>query len=146
MTRTGSEMKSLIEEWTKQWGYTLLDTSGQKGHETFEWVLEIKNLQHAVLVYSQKNSDIIKFQTNILFIPEHQEKTGQMDNEQFNTFILDVTDRLTYFGCDWNFQNDAQIQKNFPDYHYSISVPMTVQIRMQFYKCLTQLLSNYLKC
>ena len=109
--RTPAQMKNLVDEWAKQWGYTVTDITNQQGNAPLEWALEIKNAQNGVVVFTPKNSDLLRFQTQINFSPEHQQKTANLTNEEHNSFVLDITDRLAFLGCDWQFLHDTQNPK-----------------------------------
>lgn len=111
--KTPDQMKNLIEEWTTSFGYSVLDTTNQQQPNIpIEWILEIKNSNFSVVVLTDKNSsDILRFQTRINFSPEHQTQTISLSNEEHNSFILDMTDRLAYLGCDWTFIHDPRNAK-----------------------------------
>jgi len=112
MTKPPIQVKNLIEEWSKEWGYTIKDTTAQQGSASVEWVLEINNGRNSVIAITEKKlKDVLKFQTQINFSPEHQQKTAQLPNEEYNKFVLETTDRLAYLGCDWIFVHDQQNQK-----------------------------------
>ena len=104
-------MKNLVEEWSKQYGYTVTDVTSKQGKAPIEWALEIKNGQNAVIAFTSKNSDLLRFQTQINFSPEHQQKTASMPNVEYNEFVLNMTDRLAFLECDWNFMGDANNPK-----------------------------------
>jgi len=109
--RTPIQIKNLVDEWCRSWGYTIKDTTAQQGNVPIEWILEISNTMYSVIVIAPKNSDMLQFQTQINFSPEHRQKTGNMPNEEHNSFVLQMTDRLASYGCDWSFVNEQQNPK-----------------------------------
>lgn len=115
MVKAPFQMKNLVEEWAKQWGYTVTDTTKQQVNAPIEWMLEINNGKLSVAIYAPKNSDLLRFQTRIEFSPEHRQKTANLPNEEYNNFVLSITDRLTSMNCDWNFTNDPTNQKQMND-------------------------------
>lgn len=105
-------MKNLVEEWAKSMGYKIEDTTKNQINATVEWILEIKNSTNNIVCFTDKqNLEILHFQTHISFSPEHSEKTANMSNEEYNLFILNMTDRLAYLNCDWAFNPDKQNPK-----------------------------------
>jgi hypothetical protein len=133
MTKVPSQMKNLVDEWAKQIGYTVTDVTSKQGNLLLEWALEIKNMQNSVIVFTPKNTDMLRFQTQVNFSPEHQQKTATLSNEEYNAFVLSMTDRLAYLGCDWNFVNDTTNQKQLNALVMYFSHFMTMQIKILFY-------------
>jgi hypothetical protein len=107
MTKSPSEMKELISEWSQYWGYTVVDAKERNSDLPLEWILEIKNSTNTIIVYTDNMTpDVLRFQTKISFSPEHRQKTAILPNKEYNVFILETTDRLVNMGCDWSFEHD----------------------------------------
>ncbi len=108
MSKSVNDMKELVMEWSKYWGYSVTDIKEkQKEPLPIEWILEIKNVEKSVTVYTDKQTpDILRFQTKIVFSPEHRQKTVLLPTKDYNNFILETTDRLVNLGCDWVFEHD----------------------------------------
>jgi len=111
LMRTPVQIKNLVDEWCRSLGYTIKDIATEQGNAPIEWALEINNGTYGVIVFTPKNLDMLRFQTQINFSPEHRQKTGNMPNEESNSFVLQMTDRLASYGCDWNFIHDQQNPK-----------------------------------
>lgn len=111
MTKQPFQIKNLVEEWSKQFGYTIKETTRDQVNAPIEWTLEISNGLYTIGIFSPKNSDLLRFQSIINFADEHRQKIGSMPNEEYNKFVLNMTDRLSNLGCDWVFGHDTFNQK-----------------------------------
>jgi len=75
--RTPIQIKNLVDEWSRSWGYTIKDTTAQQDKAPIEWALEVSNDMYSVIVFTPKNSDMLQFQTQINFSPEpHGKQTA----------------------------------------------------------------------
>jgi len=108
MTVSPNQMKDIVTQWSEYWGYSVEDTTKmQEANLPIEWIIEVKNSKNTVIVYTDKQTpDILRFQTKIIFSPEHRQKTVSLSTKDYNNFILETTDRLTNLGCDWVFEHD----------------------------------------
>lgn len=112
MTKLPFQMKNLVDEWSKNSGYIIKDTTKEIGAATIEWALEISNGVNSVIVFTEKKlQDVLRFQTIIDFSPEHQKQTATFSDGDFNSFVLEITDRLANLGCNWIFNHDSQNHK-----------------------------------
>lgn len=102
--KTPDQIKNLVTDWSKDFGYEVTDMTDKNKDKPVNWVIDIGNKINRVLIYSHKEKpNFVPLNALIKFGDQHRKQTKEMPIEDYNDFILSITDRLAGYGYNWRF-------------------------------------------